>query len=83
MSLSVSVEISQLLRLVLRFTVFLGISSPESSNNIVLFRALLREDPLQDAFSVHVLACVPDTPSKGTRLRGSLFLRLLDSVLGS
>lgn len=81
MSLSVSVEISQLL--VLRFTVFLGISSPESSNNIVLFRALLREDPLQDAFSVHVLACVPDTPSKGTRLRGSLFLRLLDPVLGS
>lgn len=81
MSLSVTVEISQLL--VLRFTVFLGISSPESSNNIVLFRALLREDPLQDAFSVHVLACVPDTPSKGTRLRGSLFLRLLDPVLGS
>lgn len=81
MSLSVPVEISQLL--VLRFTVFLGISSPESSNNIVLFRALLREDPLQDAFSVHVLACVPDTPSKGTRLRGSLFLRLLDPVLGS
>lgn len=80
MSLSVTVEISQLL--VLRFTVFLGISSPESSNNIVLFRALLREDPLQDAFSVHVLACVPDTPSKGTRLRGSLFLRLLDPVLG-
>lgn len=81
MSLSVTVEISPLL--VLRFTVFLGISSPESSNNIVLFRALLREDPLQDAFSVHVLACVPDTPSKGTRLRGSLFLRLLDPVLGS
>lgn len=81
MSLSVTVEISQLL--VLRFTVFLGISLPESSNNIVLFRALLREDPLQDAFSVHVLACVPDTPSKGTRLRGSLFLRLLDPVLGS
>lgn len=81
MSLSVTVEISQLL--VLRFTVFLGISSPESSNNIVLFRALLREDPLQDAFSVNVLACVPDTPSKGTRLRGSLFLRLLDPVLGS
>lgn len=81
MSLSVTVEISQ--SLVLRFTVFLGISSPESSNNIVLFRALLREDPLQDAFSVHVLACVPDTPSKGTRLRGSLFLRLLDPVLGS
>lgn len=81
MSLSVTVEISQLL--VLRFTVFLGISSPESSNNIVLFRALLREDPLQDAFSVHVLACVPDTPSKGTRLRGSIFLRLLDPVLGS
>lgn len=81
MSLSVTVEISQLL--VLRFTVFLGISSPESSNNIVLFRALLREDPLQDAFSVHVLACVPDTPSKETRLRGSLFLRLLDPVLGS
>lgn len=81
MSLSVTVEISQLL--VLSFTVFLGISSPESSNNIVLFRALLREDPLQDAFSVHVLACVPDTPSKGTRLRGSLFLRLLDPVLGS
>lgn len=81
MSLSVTVEISQLL--VLRFTVFLGISSPESSNNIVLFRALLREDPLQDAFSVHVLACVPNTPSKGTRLRGSLFLRLLDPVLGS
>lgn len=81
MSLSVTVEISQLH--VLRFTVFLGISSPESSNNIVLFRALLREDPLQDAFSVHVLACVPDTPSKGTRLRGSLFLRLLDPVLGS
>lgn len=81
MSLSVTVEISQLL--VLRFTVFLGISSPESSNNIVLFRALLREDPLQDAFSVHVLACVPDTPSKGTRLRGSLFLRLLDPVFGS
>lgn len=81
MSLSVTVEISQLL--VLRFTVFFGISSPESSNNIVLFRALLREDPLQDAFSVHVLACVPDTPSKGTRLRGSLFLRLLDPVLGS
>lgn len=81
MSLSVTVEISQLL--VLRFTVFLGISSLESSNNIVLFRALLREDPLQDAFSVHVLACVPDTPSKGTRLRGSLFLRLLDPVLGS
>lgn len=81
MSLSVTVEISQLL--VLRFTVFLGTSSPESSNNIVLFRALLREDPLQDAFSVHVLACVPDTPSKGTRLRGSLFLRLLDPVLGS
>lgn len=81
MSLSVTVEISLLL--VLRFTVFLGISSPESSNNIVLFRALLREDPLQDAFSVHVLACVPDTPSKGTRLRGSLFLRLLDPVLGS
>lgn len=81
MSLSVTVEISQLL--VLRFTVFLGISSPESSNNLVLFRALLREDPLQDAFSVHVLACVPDTPSKGTRLRGSLFLRLLDPVLGS
>lgn len=81
MSLSVTVEISQLL--VLRFTVFLGISSPESSNNIVLFRALLREDHLQDAFSVHVLACVPDTPSKGTRLRGSLFLRLLDPVLGS
>lgn len=81
MSLSVTVEISQLL--VLRFTVFLGISSPESSNNIVLFRALLREDPLPDAFSVHVLACVPDTPSKGTRLRGSLFLRLLDPVLGS
>lgn len=81
MSLSVTVEISQLL--VLRFTVFLGISSPESSNNIVLFRALLREDPLQDAFSVHVLACVPDTPSKGTRLRGSLFLRLIDPVLGS
>lgn len=81
MSSSVTVEISQLL--VLRFTVFLGISSPESSNNIVLFRALLREDPLQDAFSVHVLACVPDTPSKGTRLRGSLFLRLLDPVLGS
>lgn len=81
MSLSLTVEISQLL--VLRFTVFLGISSPESSNNIVLFRALLREDPLQDAFSVHVLACVPDTPSKGTRLRGSLFLRLLDPVLGS
>lgn len=81
MSLSVTVEISQLL--VLRFTVFLGISSPESSNNIVFFRALLREDPLQDAFSVHVLACVPDTPSKGTRLRGSLFLRLLDPVLGS
>lgn len=81
MSLSVTVEISQLL--VLRFTVFLGISSPESSNNIGLFRALLREDPLQDAFSVHVLACVPDTPSKGTRLRGSLFLRLLDPVLGS
>lgn len=81
MSLSVTVEISQLL--VLRFTVFLGISSPESSNNIVLFRALLREDPLQDAFSVHVLACVPDTPSKGTRLRGSLFLRLLDPVLSS
>lgn len=81
MSLSVTVEISQLL--VLRFTVFLGISSPESSNNIVLFRALLREDPFQDAFSLHVLACVPDTPSKGTRLRGSLFLRLLDPVLGS
>lgn len=81
MSLSVTVEISQLL--VLRFTVFLGISSPESSNSIVLFRALLREDPLQDAFSVHVLACVPNTPSKGTRLRGSLFLRLLDPVLGS
>lgn len=81
MSLSVTVEISQLL--VLRFTVFLGISSPESSNNIVFFRALLREDPLQDAFSVHVLACVPDTPSKGTRLRGSLFLRLLDPVLDS
>lgn len=81
MSLSVTVEISQLL--VLRFTVFLGISSPESSNNIVLFRALLQEDPLQDAFSVHVLACVPDKPSKGTRLRGSLFLRLLDPVLGS
>lgn len=81
MSLSVTVEISQLL--VLRFTVFLGISSLESSNNIVLFRALLREDPLQDAFSVHVLACVPDTPSKGTRLRGSFFLRLLDPVLGS
>lgn len=81
MSVSVTVEISQLL--VLRFTVFLGISSPESSNNTVLFRALLREDPLQDAFSVHVLACVPDTPSKGTRLRGSLFLRLLDPVLGS
>lgn len=81
MSLSVTVEISQLL--VLRFTVFLGISSPESSNNIVLFRALLREDPLQDASSVHVLACVPNTPSKGTRLRGSLFLRLLDPVLGS
>lgn len=81
MSLSVTVEISQLL--VLRFTVFLGISSPESSNNIVLFRALLREDPLQDAFSVHVLVCVPVTLSKGTRLRGSLFLRLLDPVLGS
>lgn len=81
MSLSVTVEISQLL--VLRFTVFLGISSPESSNIIGFFRALLREDSLQDAFSVHVLACVPDTPSKGTRLRGSLFLRLLDPVLGS
>lgn len=67
--------------LVLRLTVFFGISSPESSNNVVLFRALLREDPLQDPFSVHVLVCVPVTLSDGIRLRGSRFLRLLDPVL--
>lgn len=82
MSLSATFEILQLL--ILRLTVFFGISSPESSNDVVLFRALLREDdPLQDAFSVHVLVCVPVTPSKGTRLRGSLFLRLLDPVIGN